>query len=54
VRGDRLSALESTSLPFDGAMANEFAHGMSTLTDPGVFEGVARFRGGAGRGGAPA
>jgi enoyl-CoA hydratase len=53
-RSDRASALESTSLTFDDAMAGEFHHGMATLTDPGVFEGVARFRGGAGRGGAPA
>jgi enoyl-CoA hydratase len=54
VRSDRASALEGASLGFDDAMANEFAHGLTTLTDPGVFEGVARFRGGAGRGGAPA
>ncbi len=42
------------SLGFDEAMANEFARGMATLADPGVVEGVSRFRGGAGRGGAPA
>jgi len=54
VRSDRASALESVSLGFDEAMANEFSHGLATLNDPGVFEGVARFRGGAGRGGAPA
>jgi enoyl-CoA hydratase len=54
IRSDRASALESASLGFTEAMANEFSHGMATLTDPGVFEGVARFRGGAGRGGAPA
>ncbi len=54
VRSDRASALDSVSAGFDQAMANEFSHGMATLTDPGVFEGVARFRGGAGRGGAPA
>jgi enoyl-CoA hydratase len=52
-RSDRASALDSVSLGLDQAMANEFSHGMATLTDPGVFEGVARFRGGAGRGGAP-
>ena len=39
---------------FGAAMANEFRHGLATLADPGVFEGIARFRGGAGRGGAPA
>jgi enoyl-CoA hydratase len=54
LRGDRASALESVSLGYAEAMANEFRHGMATLADPGVFEGVARFRGGAGRGGAPA
>jgi len=54
LRSDRASALEGGSLEFDEAMANEFRHGMATLTDPAVFEGIARFRGGAGRGGAPA
>jgi enoyl-CoA hydratase len=54
LRSDRASALESASLGFSDAIANEFRHGMATLTDPGVFEGVARFRGGAGRGGSPA
>lgn len=54
VRSDRASALDSVSLGFDQAMASEFSHGMATLADPGVFEGVARFRGGAGRGGGPA
>lgn len=54
MRNDRESALESLSLSFGDAMANEFAHGMTTLDDPAVIEGVSRFRGGAGRGGAPA
>lgn len=54
VRSDRASALEGAWLGFSDAMAGEFRHGMATLADPGVFEGVARFRGGAGRGGAPA
>ena len=54
VRSDRASALEGLSLGYSDAIANEFRHGMATLTDPGVFEGVARFRGGAGRGGTPA
>jgi enoyl-CoA hydratase len=54
LRSDRASTLESGSLSYADAMANEFRHGMATLTNPGVFEGVARFRGGAGRGGAPA
>lgn len=54
MRSDRASALDSLSLGFADAMANEFVHGMATLADPGVVEGVSRFRGGAGRGGAPA
>jgi enoyl-CoA hydratase len=54
MRSDRASTLESLSLGFADAMANEFGHGMATLADPAVIEGVSRFRGGAGRGGAPA
>ena len=54
VRSDRASTLESSSLNYSEAIANEFRHGMATLTNPGVFEGVARFRGGAGRGGTSA
>lgn len=53
MRSDRASTLEGVSLGYSEAIANEFSRGMATLTDPGVFEGVARFRGGAGRGGAP-
>jgi enoyl-CoA hydratase len=53
-RSDRLSTIEGISLPHDEAMANEFRHGMGVLAGPGVVEGVSRFRGGAGRGGAPA
>ena len=54
VRTDRASALESVSLSFEDAMANEFAHGQVALADPGLRAGVSRFRGGAGRGGTPA
>jgi enoyl-CoA hydratase len=54
LRSDRQAALEGLSLPHDEAMANEFARGMAVLADPGVVEGVSRFRGGAGRGGTPA
>jgi len=49
-RSDRASALESMSLGFADAMANEFAHGMAALSDAAVVQGVSRFRGGAGRG----
>jgi enoyl-CoA hydratase len=54
LRSDRQSALEGLSLPHDEAMANEFRHGVAVLAGPAVTEGVSRFRGGAGRGGAPA
>jgi enoyl-CoA hydratase len=54
VRSDRASTLDGMSLGFADAMANEFRRGTATLADPGVVEGVSRFRGGAGRGGAPA
>jgi len=54
LRNDRATALDSMSLGFADAMANEFAVGQATLSDPAVVKGVSRFRGGAGRGGAPA
>jgi enoyl-CoA hydratase len=54
LRSDRASALDGLSLPHADAMAAEFRYGMATLTEPGVVEGVSRFRGGAGRGGASA
>jgi enoyl-CoA hydratase/carnithine racemase len=54
LRSDRQSVLEGLSLTHDEAMANEFRHGMAVIAGPGVVEGVSRFRGGAGRGGAPA
>ncbi len=54
LRGDRMSAIESVSLSHGAAMAGEFAHGLVSLADPTLLEGVGRFRSGAGRGGAPA
>jgi enoyl-CoA hydratase len=54
LRSDRASALDSLSLSQADAMAGEFRYGLATLADPGVVEGVSRFRGGAGRGGTPA
>jgi len=54
LRSDRLAAIEGLSLPLDEAVANEFRHGLDVLAGPGIVEGVSRFRGGAGRGGAPA
>ena len=54
LRHDRMSAIESVSAGHDAAMAGEFAHGMASLSDPALIAGVARFREGTGRGGAPA
>ena len=54
MRSDRASALDSMSLGFDDAMANEFSRGQTALTDPGIRAGVSRFRGGAGRHGTQA
>jgi enoyl-CoA hydratase len=54
MRSDRASALDSLSLSFNDAMANEFARGQAALGDPGLRAGVARFRGGAGRHGTQA
>jgi enoyl-CoA hydratase len=51
LRSDRMSALEAFGLGDDEAMANEFRHGMSTLSQDGADDGVERFRAGAGRGG---
>jgi enoyl-CoA hydratase len=54
LRSDRESVLDGLGAAPDDAMAREFVLGVATLNDPGVVEGVSRFRGGAGRGGAPA
>jgi enoyl-CoA hydratase len=54
LRSDRAAVLDGLGARPDDALAREFALGVATLNDPGVVEGVSRFRGGAGRGGAPA
>jgi enoyl-CoA hydratase len=54
LRSDRQSAVQSLSLTDAEAMANEFWHGMTALAAPGLADEIGRFRGGAGRGGAPA
>jgi enoyl-CoA hydratase len=51
LRNDRLAALASAGLDTQAAMANEFRRGMQTLAAPEIADGVARFQGGAGRGG---
>ena len=54
LRSDRASALAGAGLPEDAAMASEFRRGAAVLAGPGLAEGIGRFRGGSGRGGAPA
>lgn len=50
MRHDRLSAIEQWDLPYDRAMAGEFAHGRISMA-AGSTEGAARFASGKGRGG---
>ncbi len=52
MRNDRLSAYEALGMNEDQAIANELAHGMRSLADPEMLEGVGNFARGAGRGGA--
>ena len=47
LRHDRLSVLEQESLPEPEALANELAHGLTSLTE--VDQGLRRFRSGHGR-----
>jgi enoyl-CoA hydratase len=51
LREDRLSLLEQEGLREQAALANELAHGRRSLTE--TQAGLARFRAGAGRHGAP-
>lgn len=50
LRQDRLSVLEQAGLDLEAAMANEWRHGLVSLTE--ALEGAARFVGGQGRHGA--
>ncbi len=52
LRHDRASVLEQWGLPFDGALANEWEHGVVSLTE--ALQGAARFASGEGRHGTPA
>ncbi|GAB3875872.1 hypothetical protein GCM10029964_021260 [Kibdelosporangium lantanae] len=52
LRQDRLSALEQWGLDEEAALANELAHGMTSLAD-GALDGAATFAAGAGRHGQP-
>lgn len=49
LRGDRRSVLEQWGLSESAAMANEFAHGLSTLQSGETLDGASRFRSGEGR-----
>jgi enoyl-CoA hydratase len=48
MKQDRLSAYEGLELNFDAAMANEFEHGLVSLS-AGAGAGIQRFADGAGR-----
>ncbi|MGZ3416399.1 MAG: crotonase/enoyl-CoA hydratase family protein [Polyangiales bacterium] len=52
MREDRLSAHESFAFDLDGALQNELRHGSKSLASPELAEGVGKFVGGSGRGGA--
>jgi enoyl-CoA hydratase len=54
LRSDRAAVLDGLSRDTAAALAGEFRLGAATLADPEAADGLARFRGGAGRGGAPA
>jgi hypothetical protein len=54
LRSDRAAVLDGLGLGEDEAMAVEFRRGMEVLSGAAMAAGVQRFRGGAGRGGAPA
>ena len=49
LRSDRLSAFEQWGMGQEGALANEFAHGMKTIGSGETVRGAGRFVGGAGR-----
>ncbi len=53
LRSDRLSLLEAEGLPEEAALANEFEHGLRTISSGETLAGAARFAAGAGRHGAP-
>ncbi len=53
MRNDRMSAIEQWGLDGPGAIANEVAWGLKTLTSGEASGGSARFKGGAGRHGYP-
>jgi enoyl-CoA hydratase/carnithine racemase len=52
MRHDRLSAMEQFGLDLDGAIINEYEHGVISISDKEMFEGAKDFSGGKGRHGA--
>jgi enoyl-CoA hydratase len=51
MRHDRLSAYQQWDMDYAAAMANEFDHGVASLSGGGATAGAARFASGKGRGG---
>lgn len=51
LRGDRMSVHEQWGMGVDGALRNEFAHGLKTLASGESVAGAGRFSGGEGKGG---
>ena len=49
MRGDRLSSLEQWGMSEEGAIANEFTHGMKTMKSGETLEGAKKFKSGVGR-----
>ncbi|MGC1679247.1 MAG: crotonase/enoyl-CoA hydratase family protein [Candidatus Binataceae bacterium] len=49
LRSDRMSAYEAWTLPLEGALANEYRHGIATISSGETRDGAARFAAGAGR-----
>lgn len=49
MRNDRLSAHEQFSMDLPHAFANEFEHGLASLSSPDFFEGLKRYGAGKGR-----
>lgn len=49
LRSDRMSAYEAWTLPLEGALTNEYRHGIATISSGETRDGAARFAAGAGR-----
>jgi enoyl-CoA hydratase/carnithine racemase len=49
MRSDRMSAYEAWTMPLDGAISNEYRHGILTIQSGETSEGATRFASGVGR-----